>query len=251
MKLAVESVSHAYNRKNRVIHGVSFGVRQGEFLSVLGRNGSGKSTLMKVIAGVLKPDKGQVLLDGNDASSCSLKNYAKKVSYMPQSFAASPVTVYEAVLLGRKPHIRINAGKKDYEAADMVIEKLGMQALAFKYTDELSGGELQKTGLARALAQEPEVLLLDEPVNHLDINSQMRVMETVRQLVDNEGMTVISILHDINMALRLSDTYLLLKDGCIISKGGISALDGDIIEEGYGIRTVFASAGGFRVLVPV
>jgi len=170
MILKVDGIEFSYN-SHPVLSNISFEVNRGEILSILGNNGAGKTTLLKCISRILKPVRGVVFVDGKSLSDISATEIARKISYVPQRQDVSRFTVFDTVLLGRKPYIRWDVSKKDLLIVEEILDRLGLKTLALKYLDQLSGGELQKVSIARALAQDPEILLLDEPTNNLDLKS--------------------------------------------------------------------------------
>jgi len=213
--LAVDGIRFAYNT-TPVLEGVSFEVARGELCSILGNNGAGKSTLLKCMLRILHPQKGSVLIENEDISRMSRMELACRMGYVAQRDDSSPrLTVFDAVLMGRRPHINWGASSWDLEVVQEVIEALELEDLSLRYLDELSGGELQKVIIARALAQEPGIMLLDEPTSNLDLRNQLEVMETVREAVAARGIAALMAVHDLNLALRFSHKFMLLKDGTI------------------------------------
>ena len=170
MILSVNNIDFSYNGKN-VLKNVKFTVKKGEVVSILGVNGAGKSTLLKCINRMLKPKKGTILVDNFNLNKLNGGEIAKKMAYVSQMVFGNYITVFDAVLLGRKPHIKWDVSKKDLEITGKVLELMHLEENALRYTKELSGGELQKVVIARALVQEPQILLLDEPTNNLDLKT--------------------------------------------------------------------------------
>lgn len=235
----------------QVLSGVSFEARKGEFVSILGNNGAGKSTLLKCIARLLKPKSGVVLIDGKDANSFSLHQLSKNVAYVPQRYTINRITVYEAILLGRKPHFTgLVPSSEDLEKVEMALELFELKHLAFRYLDEISGGELQKVVIARAFVQEPKVLLLDEPINNLDLKNQVEVLKILKRLSRQEGILVIVILHDLNLAIRFSDWFIFIKDRKIFASGGKEVIRADIISRVYGIDVKVEKHGEEIFVIP-
>ena len=175
MILTVQGIQFTYPGRS-VLESISFSVERGEFLAVLGTNGTGKTTLLKCINRILKPAAGTVLVGKDSVSTLSRNALSKKVGYVEQQRTGSRATVFNAVLLGRKPYIEWDITQKDMEIASQALETLGLSEYALRFLDELSGGELQKVIIARALAQEPELLLMDEPTSSLDLKNQLEVL---------------------------------------------------------------------------
>ncbi len=247
--LRVESVSFAYGDK-KVLSDVGFELAEGEVSSLLGVNGSGKTTLLKIISGLLKPQKGKVIVDNKAIEEIGSQGLSKTVAYMPQKTNGVFCTVFDAVLLGRKPHIGLEVSGHDIETTSRIINMLGLEHYAFKYTTELSGGELQKVVIARALAQEPKILLLDEPISHLDIKNQMEVMRLLVDITKTMNLTTVIVLHDLNMAMRFADKFLLLKDGEVYAYGDRDVVTPQAIRDVYRINVLVAQYMGLSVVIP-
>jgi iron complex transport system ATP-binding protein len=220
VSLEVNGVSCHYE-STKVLENLSLQAREGEFVGILGPNGSGKTTLLRTICRTLKPRSGVVLLDGKDIYQMTNRDVAKQIGVVPQSPAvAFNFTALDLVLMGRNPHLNRFQFESSY---DLLIAKESMELtrtwhLADRPVTELSGGERQRIVIARALAQEPSVLLLDEPTLHLDINNQIEVLDLLRRLC-GEGKLVIAVLHDFNLAARYCDKVVLLHNGRIVSYG--------------------------------
>jgi len=197
-------------------------VGEGEVLGIVGPNGSGKTTLLRCINMVLKPKAGTVLIDGQDILELDRKEIAKSIGVVPQnSNVRFPFTVLDVVLMGRTPHMeRLDRESlKDIEVAKKAMEMTNTEHLADRLIDEVSGGEKQRVIIARALAQEPKILLLDEPTLHLDINHQLELLELIRELSKRNSLVVILVSHDLNLAARYCDRMILLSSGKIHSAG--------------------------------
>ena len=215
----VKGVTVTY-RSIKALDGVTVEFEDKSVTVVVGPNGAGKTTLLKCINGVLKPKAGAVLLDGKDIERFKLMELARRVGYVPQSAPHYlPLTVFEVVALGRRPYVKWELGEGDLRAIEKAMKVVGVNHLSDRYFDELSGGERQKVLIAMALAQEPEVLLLDEPTSNLDIKHQLEVLNLIRRLAHEGGLTVVMAMHDLNMASRFSDNMVMLKDGCVFAIG--------------------------------
>ena len=249
MMLTVEGVTFGY-RSAPVLQDVSFTVQPGEFLAVLGNNGAGKSTLLRCITRIVRPQTGTVLLGEDDVHLMSGTERARRIGHVPQRAEASHMTVYDTVLVGRTPHITWSASHRDHHVVEDVLAELGLEHLAMRPIDELSGGELQKIVIARALAQEPRLLLLDEPTSSLDLRNQLDVLDTVKRVTSAQGVAVIAVMHDLNLALRFADAFLLLSDGRVHACGGPEVVTPESIAEVYGVPVALAEVDGVRVIVP-
>ena len=221
----------------KVLEDVSLSVKEGDFVGILGPNGSGKTTLLKSISRVLKPHKGTILLDKDDIYSLKGREVAKQLAVVPQdSSIGFSFLALDVVLMGRNPHMtRFQLeSAKDVSIARRVMELTNTWHLAERPINELSGGERQRVIIARALAQEPRVLLLDEPMTHLDIINQLEIMDLVKDLCSKQGLVVLAVFHDLNMAARYCNLAVLLKSGKVFSTGRL-----DDVLTSDNVRTVF------------
>ncbi len=203
------------------LDGVTMDVPDGSLYAVLGPNGSGKSTLMKAILGVLRPVAGHALVDGREARAWSRRDLARAVGVVSQAESiAFPLTVRELVGMGRYPHLGALGGERDADrrAVTRALEQCDVEDLASRDVTTLSGGELQRVRIARALAQEPRALVLDEPTASLDIRHEMAILELLRRSADG-GMTVLVVTHGLDMAARFADRMLLLARGSVAAEG--------------------------------
>jgi len=239
---------------NRVVDSVSADVQRGEWVNLIGPNGAGKSTLMRAIAGLVQFD-GSISLDGAQVRSLARRELARRLAFVPQSPLLPPeMRVREYVLLGRTPYIGTFGGEspRDLEAAEHSLERLDLGRLANRPLRTLSGGEQQRAVLARALAQEAPVLLLDEPTTSLDIGRQQQVLELVAHLRDGE-LTVISAMHELTLASQFGDRLLLLSGGRLVAAGepGEIATE-DLIARHYGADVRVVSENGVPIgVIPV
>jgi len=221
MILKVEKIDFAYD-SDTVLEDVTFEAVQGEILGIIGPNGSGKTTLLRCLNKVLKPRGGVILLDDKDLASARQKEIAKLMGVVPQnSIHKFAFSVLDTVMMGRFPHLgrfdKESTG--DFDIAQESLRLCGVEHLSSKLVNELSGGEFQKVIIARALAQQPRVLLLDEPTLHLDIHHQLDLLELLKALARREKLIVIMVSHDINLAVRYSSRVLVLKEGRIYKAG--------------------------------
>ncbi|MEE8618865.1 MAG: heme ABC transporter ATP-binding protein [Dehalococcoidales bacterium] len=223
-----------------VLHDINLSIRAGEMVGLLGPNGSGKTTLIKLVSGILKPGQGEIRLDGSSLSRLSRKSVARSLAVVPQQFHIPfAFTVGEVVMLGRIPFLKAFAeeSKVDSQFVANALELVGISELKERRFDELSGGERQKVILAMALAQQPRLLLLDEPIVHLDIAHQVEILELVKRLNMEQGLTVIGAMHDLNLAALYFDRLILLKEGRIWADG----VPAQVLTEDI-IRNVFSAS---------
>jgi len=220
--VSLSEVSFSYSNNTPVLHHIDLVVEKGEAVALLGPNGSGKTTLIKLLSGVLHPIEGEISLDGSILNKLKRREVAQQVAVVPQQFNMPfAFTVREMVLLGRTPFLSAfsNEEEGDHGVVQQAIELIGLEELKGRFFNELSGGERQKTILAMALAQEPKLLLLDEPTAHLDINHQVEILDLVKNLNLEQGVTIIGAMHDLNMAALYFDRLILLKEGRIFVDG--------------------------------
>jgi iron complex transport system ATP-binding protein len=219
--LRAHGLSVGYHDR-RVLDAVSFELHRAEFCGLLGPNGSGKSTLLRTLAGVLRPWSGRAELFGADVATLSPRAIARRVAVIPQGVTMLfPFTVREIVAMGRHPHLGRfeREGHRDRQAIDDALVETDTAALAHRPVDELSGGERQRVVIARALAQEPELILLDEPTTHLDINHQIEVFELLARLNRERALTVLAVSHEVNVCAEFCRRLVLLKDGRVVADG--------------------------------
>jgi len=237
VKILVRGVSVSYEGV-KALDGVAVEFAEGSVASIVGPNGAGKTTLLRCLCGILKPRIGAVLLDGNDIGGLDVKEVARRIGYVPQMHPIHvPLTVFEVVLLGRRPYVSWRLSGDDLRIAWSSLEQVGAEHLADRFFDELSGGERRKILLARALAQEPEVLLLDEPTSNLDLRHQLEILGLIRSLAAEHGLTVVMAMHDLNMASRFSDYVVMLRNGRVFAAGEPSkVLTPGNIREVYGVE---------------
>ncbi len=232
--LSVQRLSFQYGRK-AILSDVTFQASPGEIVAILGPNGSGKSTLLRCLCGILKPKSGTVSCDGLHLTDFSAEKIARRIGYVPQRLETAPLSVFDAVLLGRKPYFTWFASSDDFHKVEEILVRLKLDSFAMRPANQLSGGETQKVALARALVQEPRLLLLDEPTSALDLKNQVEFLSTLRDVVRERGLLAVLSLHDINTALRYADRFLLLREGRLLGDVRPADLTPPLIEQVYGL----------------
>ena len=247
--IQVESLSFSYG-SHSILRNVSFFLEQGECVAVLGNNGAGKSTLVSCISRLRRPSSGSVLIDGVPVSQMTRSQLAQQVSYVAQKNELSHTTVFDAVLLGRKPHMKWGPSDVDYDVAEHALRAVGMEDCRLRYMNQLSGGEQQKVMLARAIAQEPKLMLLDEPTSSLDPRNQYESMELIRHCAHGHHIAVLVVIHDLNLALRFCDRFLFLKDGAVFASGGQEAVTSENIQAVYGMEATVEQFDGIPMVIP-
>ncbi|MBP2133065.1 iron complex transport system ATP-binding protein [Methanomicrobium sp. W14] len=250
MILDINGVKFQY-KSREVLNDISFSVDKNEILTIMGPNGVGKTTLLKCINRIHHPKSGSILVGDEDIMKMSLPDIAKKVGYVAQHTQKGRLTAYDAILLGRKPHISWSVSEKDIKMVDAVVRKLHMTDLAMRYIDEMSGGELQKVSIARAIVQEPSLLLLDEPTSSLDLKNQQEILHIISEVVKGHEVSAVMTMHDINTALRFSDRFIMLKSNRIFAAGGPEIITPENIKQVYevDVEVEFLKTG--PVVIPV
>ena len=228
MMLRVEGVSKSY-RKTQGLDHVSCQFEPGKFISIIGPNGAGKSTLLSVVAQLLPHDEGNVSLDGQSLADWKQKDLAKRLSFLRQANQLNiKLTVRELVAFGRFPYCGGNLGAEDEAAVDRALNYLELNDIAHKFIDEISGGQRQLAFIAMTLAQDTDYILLDEPLNNLDMKHSVQIMKALRHMVDHLGKTVLIVIHDINFASYYADEIVALKKGQLVVHGTTE----EVIQEG-------------------
>jgi len=222
--LEIKNLSCGYDSQI-ILSDINLTIEKGKLLGMIGPNGSGKTTLLRAITGVIKPKEGNVFFEGKDIYQIGIKELAKKIAVVPQGIMTNSMNVEEFVLLGRIPHYKrfqFLETKKDQEIVRKVLELTDTFRLKERSLWQISSGERQLVLIAKALAQEPKLLLLDEPTAHLDIGHQIKIMRLIEKLNKNENLTVLVVLHDLNLASQYCEELVLLNEGKIIRHGSVN-----------------------------
>lgn len=220
MEIQFQNLSFRYTPKKRVLHEIDLTLPKKQFVAILGPNGSGKTTLMKQINRILTPQKGCVTADGQNLAKLSAGELARTIAYVPQMTGGIMAgSVMDTVMLGRKPYIKWKPSNEDIDIVSQCLLRFHLEEIAHRQFNALSGGQKQTVLIARALAQTPQIYLFDEPVSFLDVRNQLEIMTAARELVDQDGKTVIMVLHDLNMALRFADHVVIMKEGHVYAQG--------------------------------
>ena len=238
VNITIKGLKFGYNG-SRILDDLNLEIEDSEVLGLVGPNGSGKTTLIKCIDRILKP-KGSIVLDGREIEQMKQQEIARKIGYVPQS-ASTPLstTVFDTVLMGRRPHIGWQVSDFDLEKVADTLELLHLGDLAMRDFSQLSGGQKQKVLVARALCQEPGVLLLDEPTSSLDMKHQLEVMEMITTFVKSKKISAVMALHDLNLAAMFVDKLAILKGGKIYAAGSpADLLNAKNIREVYGVEAL-------------
>ncbi len=252
VKITIKDLCFSYGSRS-IFEDLNLTVGDSEVLSLVGPNGSGKTTMIKCIDRILKP-KGSILLNGGrDLQSLSRQEVAKYIGYVPQSTTSVLTsTVFDTILMGRKPHMGWRVQDEDIDKVVDIMKLLHVEEFALKDFSELSGGQKQRVLIARALAQEPEVLLLDEPTSNLDVKHQLEALDTVTSIVKKTGISAVMAIHDLNLAARYSDNLVMLKKGKVHDIGDpLSLLTKENIRSIFGVEAVVMTDLDRPYVVPI
>ena len=248
--LTIDALTFGYGKRAPpVLTGASLSLGAGEIGILLGKNGSGKTTLFKCLLGILKPEGGRICLDGTDLATLSPAERARLVAYVPQDIRFGALTVFDSVLMGRISYFGLRATESDYAAVEKILADMRLSDYTARCVEELSGGERQKVAIARAMAQEPRLLVLDEPTGNLDIANEALLIEEARRLAHERGIAILSSLHDLNQALSLGDRFYFLKNGAIAHSGGRDAVTEEAIRDTFDANVKILEIEGQRIII--
>ena len=235
--LEIKNLTFRYKRNGLpVLNGANLELEQGQIGILLGKNGSGKTTLFKNLLGIHRPHSGQLSLGGEDLTALSQRQRARRIAYVPQDIRFGSLTVFDSILMGRISFFGLKAGKEDYEAVEKLLKDMGLTEFAHRNVDTLSGGERQKIAIARAMAQEPRLMVFDEPTGNLDITNEHIILREAKRLAREKNISILSSLHDLNQAMSFGDKFFLLKDGVVKYAGGPEIITEEVIEDVFGIH---------------
>lgn len=248
--LNVENLTFRYSKFSRpVLNGASLELQPGEIGILLGKNGSGKTTLFKNILGIHKPGSGRILFEGEDLLKMSRKERARRIAYVPQDIHFGALTVFDSIMLGRISYFGLKSGDDDYKAVEKILMDMHLEGFAFRMVDELSGGERQKIAIARAMAQEPKLMVFDEPTGNLDIANEQLIIEEARKLAKEKNIAILSSLHDLNQALAFGDKFFFLKNGVVKYAGGREIITPEVVKDTFDVDVRIREIDGQTVVL--
>ena len=248
--LKVDDLRFRYTKGGKpVLNGVTLELNQGEVGILLGKNGSGKTTLFKNILGIEKPESGSILFDGENLAKMKRRERARRIAYVPQHIHFGDLSVLDSVLMGRVSYFGMQASREDYEVVEKILEDMELLDFAHRSAEALSGGEKQKIAIARAMAQEPKLMVFDEPTGNLDIANEQLIVREAKRLARQKNIAILSSLHDLNQALYFGDKFFFLKDGVVKYAGGKEIVTEQIIQDIFDIHVKIMEIDGEKIIL--
>lgn len=246
--LKINNISFSYGQDKKILDDISLDVSQGDVLGILGINGAGKTTFIKCINNIFSPDFGTVKINGKDISSMTPKEIAQLIAYVPQyNGTFFNINVLDTVMMGRLPYAGRSYSKKDREIVYNILEKMNLEKFAFRSISEMSGGERQRVFIARALAQQPKIIILDEPTSSLDLQNQLFILKIIEDLAKRDNLTIIMIIHDLNLASMFCSKLVMLKEGKIFAQGNsVDVLTEENISKVYKVSSKISIEDGYK-----
>ena len=247
--LNIENLQFSYGRSTPVLKGASLSLQLGEVGILLGKNGSGKTTLFKNILGIEKPKSGSITFCGENLLKMSRRERARRVAYVPQHIHFGDLTVFDSVLMGRVSYFGAKAGRQDFAAVEKILQDMGLADFAARSAEALSGGEKQKIAIARAMAQEPKLMIFDEPTGNLDIANEQLILMEAKKLAREKNIAILASLHDLNEALYFGDRFFFMKDSCIRYAGGKEIVTEEVISDTFDISVRIVEIENRKVIL--
>ena len=246
--LEIKNLSFGY-KNHLVLNNLSLTLLDNKIGVILGKNGAGKSTLFKNILGILKPNEGSIIIDNINLNTLSRKERAKKISYVPQDISFGELNVFDSVLVGRLSNFNFFSRYEDEQITKKIIKDMSLEKIMNKNVNELSGGEKQKVAIARALVQEANVLIFDEPTGNLDVSNEQLILKETRKIVKEKNVSILISIHDLNLALQYGDYFYFLKDGYIKYHGGKEIFTKEIIKDIFDIEVNIVTIQNQKVIL--
>lgn len=246
--LEIKNLSFGY-KNHLVLNNLSLTLLDNKIGVILGKNGAGKSTLFKNILGILKPNEGSINIDNINLNTLSRKERAKKISYVPQDISFGELNVFDSVLVGRLSNFNFFSRYEDEQITKKIIKDMSLEKIMNKNVNELSGGEKQKVAIARALVQEANVLIFDEPTGNLDVSNEQLILKEARKIVKEKNVSILISIHDLNLALQYGDYFYFLKDGYIKYHGGKEIFTKEIIKDIFDIEVNIVTIQNQKVIL--
>lgn len=248
--LNIKNLSFRYGKRSKnVLENINLSLNDGEIGILLGKNGSGKTTLIKNIIGIKSPQKGTITFNNDNLLTMNRKDRAKRIAYVPQDIEFGDLTVTDSILMGRISYFGLSASQKDYDIVSKIMDKMGLADFKDRKSLELSGGEKQKVAIARAMAQEPSLLVFDEPTGNLDIANEHLIIEEAKSIVKNTGVSILSSLHNLNEAVNFGDKFFFMKNGKIKYTLKKEEITEEIIYDIYNIKMKIVDVDNKKIFV--
>ena len=247
--LNVKELTFGYRKNTPVLQGASLELAQGQVGILLGKNGCGKTTLFKNILGIEKPSGGTITFENENLLKMNRRDRARRIAYVPQHIHFGDLSVFDSVLMGRVSYFGMQAGRQDYEAVVKILGDMGLADFAGRSAEELSGGEKQKIAIARAMAQNPRLMVFDEPTGNLDMANELLIMQEAKKLAREKNISILASLHDLNQALYFGDKFFLMKDGVVKYAGGREIITTETVKDIFDVDVQIKEIDGQTVVL--